>query len=62
MKHRVFVGDLEDGRQVLVQLWDSFGRHADVAFRDRPWDVWDPPRELIEQKFATNEDLTEDLS
>jgi hypothetical protein len=52
--HRIWTATLPDGREILVQTWDTDDRPAygEVAFRERPDTqlVWGPPTRLVERK------------
>jgi GTPase SAR1 family protein len=55
--HRIWTATLPDGREVLVQLWDTDGQpsYAEIAFRERPDPqiVWGPPTRLQETRTTT---------
>lgn len=42
VRYQTFVGDMENGEQVLVQMWPE-ERQAQVAFRPKRSDTWGPP-------------------
>ena len=45
LQHLIYTGDLENGEQVLVQVWPR-DYAAQIAFRPERHDTWGPPMYL----------------
>jgi len=55
--YEVFTGTLEDGRQVMVQVFrrqgDDKSMFAQLAFRNDSWQSWGPPVRLDDRHQLT---------
>ena len=55
--YKVFTGTLEDGRQVMVQVFrrqgDDKSMFAQLAFRNDSWQSWGPPVRLDDRHQLT---------
>lgn len=46
VQHQTFVADLENGEQVLVDIWPEDRSSAQIAFRPNHHETWGPPHVL----------------